>query len=86
MDTRFTTTMSAQKQQYVHLEGEKAFSTTPVLSLELENISKMSKGGREGLSYMWTVFSRCKESIQDGQRLENLSWRLWYEDLKLAGW
>lgn len=38
----------------VSLDGEPAFPTTPVLSLELGNISKMSKGGREGLSYMWT--------------------------------
>lgn len=36
------------------LDGEPAFPTTPVLSLELENISKLSKGGREGLSYMWS--------------------------------
>ncbi|KAK9894735.1 hypothetical protein P389DRAFT_100652 [Cystobasidium minutum MCA 4210] len=81
---------TASQQQYgdkhmTSLDGEPAFPTTPVLSLELENISKLSKGGREGLSYMWSVFSRCKESIRDGRRLENLSWRLWYEDLKCTG-
>lgn len=41
-------------QHVTSLDGEPAFPITPVLSLELENISKMSKGGREGLSYMWS--------------------------------
>src|SRR6266404_2880073 len=27
------------------------------------------------------VFTRCKESLQDGRRLENISWRLWYREL-----
>jgi len=26
---------------------------------------------------MWTVFSRCAGSLEEGRRLENLSWRLW---------
>jgi len=42
------------RHSLVSLDGEPAFPTTPVLSLELGNIGKMSKGGREGLSYMWT--------------------------------
>ena len=25
-----------------------------------------------------TVFTKCKESLHDGRRLENISWRLWY--------
>jgi hypothetical protein len=32
-------------------------------------------------SYPKAVFSRCKDSIQDGERLENISWRLWYREL-----
>lgn len=28
-----------------------------------------------------SVFTKCKESCQDGQRLENISWRLWYREL-----
>lgn len=31
-----------------------------------------------------TVFTKCKESLQDGRRLENISWRLWYRELMLA--
>lgn len=36
------------------LEGIKASSTTPLLGLELANISKLTQGGPQGLSYMWT--------------------------------
>jgi hypothetical protein len=28
-----------------------------------------------------SVFTKCKESLQDGRRLENISWRLWYREL-----
>lgn len=31
----------------------------------------------ENLFSMWTVFSRCAGSLEEGRRLENLSWRLW---------
>jgi hypothetical protein len=30
------------------------------------------------------VFTKCKESLQDGRRLENISWRLWHRELILA--
>ncbi|KAL7311577.1 hypothetical protein PS15m_009318 [Mucor circinelloides] len=30
------------------------------------------------LSCLWAVFTKYKRNIQDGFRLENLSWRLWY--------
>lgn len=38
----------------------------------------------EDLGELWTVFTKVKENIKDGRRLENLSWRLWYREL-LAG-
>ena len=28
-----------------------------------------------------SVFTKCKESLQDGRRLENISWRLWHRHL-----
>ncbi|EFP87598.2 uncharacterized protein PGTG_13969 [Puccinia graminis f. sp. tritici CRL 75-36-700-3] len=31
---------------------------------------------------LWLAFSRSKPIIQDGHRLENLSWRLWQRELK----
>lgn len=27
------------------------------------------------------VFTKCKESLKDGHRLENISWRLWYREM-----
>jgi hypothetical protein len=30
------------------------------------------------------VFSKCKESIENGRRLENISWRLWYRDMLVS--
>jgi hypothetical protein len=27
------------------------------------------------------VFTKCKDSIQDGSRLENISWRLWFREM-----
>ena len=31
------------------------------------------------------VFTKCKESLQDGRRLENISWRLWYREMMRDG-
>jgi len=30
------------------------------------------------------VFTKCKESLEDGRRLENISWRLWHRELVQA--
>jgi len=30
----------------------------------------------------YSVFAKCKESLQDGPRLEYISWRLWYRELE----
>lgn len=31
------------------------------------------------------MFTKCKESLQDGRRLENISWRLWYREIMRDG-
>ncbi|KAI6105022.1 hypothetical protein EV401DRAFT_2014225 [Pisolithus croceorrhizus] len=31
-----------------------------------------------------SVFTKCKESLQDGRRLENISWRLWHREFAQA--
>lgn len=33
--------------------------------------------------YPFIVFTKCKESLQEGRRLENISWRLWYREMML---
>ncbi|KAF6755375.1 hypothetical protein DFP72DRAFT_1121954 [Ephemerocybe angulata] len=52
---------------------------THVLSVTPEGVRELD--GREALSKLWTLFSKCKESIENGRRLENISWRLWYRDM-----
>ncbi|QSL64623.1 hypothetical protein MERGE_001924 [Pneumocystis wakefieldiae] len=55
----------------------KPFSD-PVLSLVSDSIEKLSILDLESLSCIWTVFAKCAENLENGYRLENLSWRLWY--------
>ncbi|KAH7346488.1 hypothetical protein BKA65DRAFT_551394 [Rhexocercosporidium sp. MPI-PUGE-AT-0058] len=51
--------------------------TTPVLTVDAGLIHKVDTRNVENLFSMWTVFSRCAGSLEEGRRLENLSWRLW---------
>ncbi|PQE30384.1 duf1752 domain containing protein [Rutstroemia sp. NJR-2017a WRK4] len=50
---------------------------TPVLTVDVGLIHKVDTRNVENLYSMWTVFSRCAGSLEEGRRLENLSWRLW---------
>ena len=34
--------------------------------------------------FVVVVFTKCKESLKDGRRLENISWRLWYREMASA--
>ncbi|KAG1729862.1 uncharacterized protein EDB91DRAFT_1158861 [Suillus paluster] len=54
----------------------------PVLSVTPDAVKDLQ--GHEALSALWTLFAKCKESLQDGRRLENISWRLWHRELILA--
>ncbi|KAI8065381.1 uncharacterized protein B0P05DRAFT_554111 [Gilbertella persicaria] len=58
-------------------------SELPVLSLASPNIHKLRDMNVDNLSYMWTVFSRCKNNLENGRRLENISWRMWYRQTSL---
>ncbi|CAO3610049.1 unnamed protein product [Mucor hiemalis] len=55
----------------------------PVLSLAIPNIHKLNDINTDNLSCMWTVFSKCKDNLENGRRLENMSWRLWYRESSL---
>lgn len=80
----------AEKQRQPHETGITAAASPfakpdrpPVLSLSLANVSKLNSNRpgnsslADDLCSMWSVFSKCKGALQDGERLENLSWRLW---------
>lgn len=34
--------------------------------------------------FLLPVFTKCKESLKDGRRLENISWRLWYREMSYS--
>ncbi|KAJ2917371.1 hypothetical protein MD484_g3038, partial [Candolleomyces efflorescens] len=51
----------------------------PVLSVTPELIRELD--GREAVYRLWTLFTKCKGSLENGRRLENISWRLWYRDI-----
>ncbi|KAK3381308.1 hypothetical protein B0H63DRAFT_450664 [Podospora didyma] len=49
----------------------------PVLQVDANVIHKVDTSNPENLFSMWTVFAKCRDSVAQGRRLENLSWRLW---------
>ncbi|KAG2202894.1 hypothetical protein INT47_008926 [Mucor saturninus] len=49
---------------------QTTLSESPYKSVPWNNLDQ--------LSCLWGVFTKCKNNIRDGFRLENLSWRLWY--------
>ncbi|KAI5467786.1 hypothetical protein BGZ63DRAFT_346430 [Mariannaea sp. PMI_226] len=53
---------------------------THVLTVDANVIHKVDTGNPANLHSMWTVFSRCADSVEQGRRLENLSWRIWQRE------
>ncbi|KAK2784172.1 hypothetical protein FQN53_008781 [Emmonsiellopsis sp. PD_33] len=51
--------------------------STPVLSVDPAKIHEVDTRNAESLHGMWMVFSKCADFMEEGRRLENLSWRLW---------
>ncbi|KAG2218134.1 hypothetical protein INT45_000432 [Circinella minor] len=52
----------------------------PVLSLAIPNICQSDDITAENIYSMWSVFSKCKDHLENGRRLENLSWRIWFRE------
>ncbi|EEU38498.1 uncharacterized protein NECHADRAFT_55279 [Fusarium vanettenii 77-13-4] len=57
---------------------------THVPIVDANVIHKVDAGNGSDLYSMWTVFSRCADSIKQGRRLENLSWRLWQRETSVV--
>ncbi|EPQ26105.1 uncharacterized protein PFL1_06313 [Pseudozyma flocculosa PF-1] len=55
----------------------------PVLALSMDNVQKLNDLDLDQLANLWNVFTKCKESLESGRRLENLSWRLWFREAHL---
>ncbi|KAL1927010.1 hypothetical protein VTP01DRAFT_5340 [Rhizomucor pusillus] len=52
----------------------------PMLSLSTQSIHRIQEVDVEDLRAMWSVFTKCKAHLENGERLENMSWRLWYHE------
>lgn len=50
----------------------------PVLTLAIDNLAKLNNIDEKQLSAIWNLFTKCKDNLENGRRLENISWRLWY--------
>ncbi|EXA30407.1 hypothetical protein FOVG_18208 [Fusarium oxysporum f. sp. pisi HDV247] len=50
---------------------------THILTVNANVIHMVDTGNPANPYNMWTVFSRCADSVEQGRRLENISWRLW---------
>ncbi|RKO88655.1 hypothetical protein BDK51DRAFT_28194 [Blyttiomyces helicus] len=50
----------------------------PVLTLALNNLQKLTSIEEKDIQTIWNVFTKCKDNLENGRRLENISWRLWY--------
>ncbi|KAI8907625.1 hypothetical protein DFJ77DRAFT_173013 [Powellomyces hirtus] len=50
----------------------------PVLTLAFNNIQKLTTIDEADIQAIWNVFTKCKDNLENGRRLENISWRLWY--------
>ncbi|EJF58580.1 hypothetical protein DICSQDRAFT_66665 [Dichomitus squalens LYAD-421 SS1] len=55
---------------------------SPILSVAADVVKDIE--GEDALCSLWALFTKCKESLKDGRRLENISWRLWYRELASA--
>ncbi|KAL2058926.1 hypothetical protein ABVK25_000218 [Lepraria finkii] len=49
----------------------------PMLSVNAGKMRNVDTRNVENLYGMWSVFSKCADTVEDGRRLENLSWRIW---------
>ncbi|ORX50041.1 hypothetical protein BCR36DRAFT_352954 [Piromyces finnis] len=50
----------------------------PVLTLALESFQDTTIDEID-IRRMWIIFTKCKDDIKNGFRLENISWRIWYK-------
>ncbi|KAJ3021713.1 hypothetical protein HKX48_007999 [Thoreauomyces humboldtii] len=50
----------------------------PVICLAFANIQEITTIDARDIGTIWNAFTKCKNSLESGRRLENISWRLWH--------
>lgn len=53
----------------------------PILSLSPHTMGSIDPSDADSMCSLWSVFSKCADSLENGRRLENISWRLWNREL-----
>ncbi|KAF2837539.1 DUF1752-domain-containing protein [Patellaria atrata CBS 101060] len=52
-------------------------SERPIVRVEPASMHTIDTTNVVNLFMLWSVFSKCSTTMEDGKRLENFSWRLW---------
>ncbi|GJJ08337.1 hypothetical protein Clacol_002548 [Clathrus columnatus] len=50
----------------------------PLLSLIFEPVASIRNSDEDAVGSLWSVFTKVSNAMSDGQRLENMTWRLWH--------
>ena len=53
----------------------------PLLVLSPQSASLLDPLNIKSFYSLWSVFSKCSNTLENGKRLENMSWRLWNREL-----
>ncbi|KAG7402562.1 Uncharacterized protein Forpe1208_v017158 [Fusarium oxysporum f. sp. rapae] len=57
------------------------YLNTHILTVDANGIRMVDTGNPASLCSIWTAFSRCADFVEQGRRLENLTWRLWQREI-----
>lgn len=65
-----------------HILARRSKNDLPdILRLNLPGMSKVDPNDKDTLCVLWNIFSKCGQTIENGPRLENMSWRLWNREV-----
>uniref|UniRef100_A0A093Y4L2 Uncharacterized protein n=1 Tax=Talaromyces marneffei PM1 TaxID=1077442 RepID=A0A093Y4L2_TALMA len=69
--------MSSFPDRFNRVAANMPKLSTPVLTVDAAKIQQVDTANTQSLHGMWLVFSKCADYMEEGRRLENLTWRLW---------
>ncbi|KAA8915581.1 hypothetical protein TRICI_002269 [Trichomonascus ciferrii] len=66
--------------------GRRTSDLPDILRLNLPGLSRVDPNDKDALCLLWNIFSKCGTTIENGRRLENISWRLWNREVLAEDW